>query len=70
MNNRLIKQFTKDRDAAIESMDLDKFKAFYKKYKALGIYRMHLPSDEVIEASMRKMALASRGVSKKNKERS
>lgn len=51
----IMKQWLKERDEAAKSYDVEKFKKFYNKYKALGIYNKTLPSDEVIEISMRKM---------------
>ena len=58
-----LKGYVEDRDAAIiESIKTDSvepFKAFIEKYKALGSYPecFKLPSDEVIEISIRKMSL-------------
>lgn len=57
-NKKLIKQWRKERDEAVLSFDLEKFKAFYRKYQALGVYEKgKMPSDEVMEISMRKMAM-------------
>lgn len=58
-----IEDYVKNRDAAIiESIKTDSvepFKAFIEKYKALNAYPncFKLPSDEVIEISIRKMSL-------------
>lgn len=58
-----LKDYVSDRDAAIiESIRKDSvepFKAFIEKHKALGTYPdcFKLPSDEVIEISIRKMSL-------------
>ena len=49
------KQWLKERDEAAYSFDVDKFKKFYEKWQKRGVYNMPLPSDEVIEISMRKM---------------
>lgn len=35
-SKKLIKQWVKDRDEAVLSFDLEKFKAFYRKYQGLG----------------------------------
>lgn len=43
-----------ERDEAIRSLDVEKFKVFYLKWKARGFYRLELPSDKVIEISLRK----------------
>lgn len=45
----------KERDEAIRSLDVDKFKEFYKKWTERGFYRNGLPADEVVEVSLRKM---------------
>lgn len=55
MNKNLTKQWIKERDEAAKSYDVEKFKAFYRKYSRLGIYNYILPPDEVIEITMRKM---------------
>ncbi len=58
-----IEDYVKDRDAAIiESIRTDSvepFKVFIEKYKALNAYPdcFKLPSDEVMEISIRKMSL-------------
>lgn len=36
-------------------MDVEKFKAFYDKWKAKGVYNINLPSDLVIEITLYKM---------------
>lgn len=55
----LIRQFVKERDEAVKTSirtdDLRVFKMFYAKWKARGFYEIGLPSDEVIEISLRKM---------------
>ena len=45
----------KERDEVIRALDVEKFKEFYVKWQARGLYKMPLPSDEVIELSLRKM---------------
>ena len=59
MNVKEIKDFVKDRDKAVREAcmtgDLEIFKAFYEKYKKRGLYKLPLPSDEVLEISIRKM---------------
>lgn len=55
MNDKQMKQWVKERDEAIKSYDVEKFKAFYRKWQRLGVYRNTLPPDKVIEVSMRKM---------------
>ena len=50
-----LSQWIKERDEAIYTFDVDTFKAFYRKWQKRGIYTEPLPSDEVIEITMRKM---------------
>ena len=57
-DKKLIKQWVKDRDEAVLSFDLDKFKAFYRKYQALGVYKKgKMPCDRVLAIAQRKMVL-------------
>ena len=57
-NKKLIEQWVKDRDEAVLSFDLEKFKAFYRKYQALGVYDKNVtPSDRVFAVAQRKMVL-------------
>lgn len=55
----LLAQFVRERDKAVKTAirtdDLRVFKRFYAKWKARGFYEIGLPSDEVIEISLRKM---------------
>lgn len=56
MNNVYeLSQWRKERDEAIYTFDVDTFKAFYRKWQKRGVYTESLPSDEVIEITMRKM---------------
>ena len=59
MNDKEIKEFVRDRDKAVKEAcrtgNLENFKAFYEKYKKRGLYKLPLPSDEVLEISVRKM---------------
>lgn len=55
----LMAQFIRERDEAVKTAvranDLRVFKRFYGRWMAKGIYQIGLPSDEVIELSLRKM---------------
>lgn len=59
----LFKQYVIDRDnatiEAVETDTLEPFKAFVNKYYELGFYPtcFKLPSDEVLEISVRKMVI-------------
>ena len=56
---KMHEQWLKERDAAVQSFDVETFKKFYKKWTEKGYYENNnLPSDEVIEISMRKMTCA------------
>lgn len=48
----ILREFVKERNEACSSFDLEKFKAFCKKYKG-----GKLPSDDVLEITMRKMVV-------------
>lgn len=48
-----ITQYIKERDEAVKSMDVNKFKDFIKNHSM----RKNIPSDEAIEIAMRKMAV-------------
>ena len=56
--NKEHKQWLKERDEAIYTFDVKKFKAFYRKWVKRGYYEEPLPSDEVLEVAMRKMVCA------------
>ena len=60
MNDKEIKEFVRERDKAVKEAcrtgNLESFKAFFEKYQKLGVYKsLPLPSDEVLEISIRKM---------------
>ena len=66
--NDIMHRWVKERDKVVKTMDIQKFKAFYYKWKRLGIYQMDLPDDNVLEISMRKMILAIKSATEKEKE--
>lgn len=50
-------EWRKDRDEAVASLDLQKFKAFVLKWQGRGAYKVKtLPADNILEISMYKMA--------------
>lgn len=57
-----------ERDQAIKTMDVQKFKKFYYMWKRRGLYSLELPDDDVIEISMRKMILVMKSATEKEKE--
>ena len=62
-DDRLLALYVSDRDEAtiksVETDSLEPFKAFIEKYKLLGAYPtcFELPSDDVLEISVRKMVI-------------
>lgn len=65
----LMQEWILERNVVIRSLDVEKFKAFWKKWSARGFYRNGLPDDEVIEISLYKMlyTLESATEEEKNK---
>ena len=62
MNNEQkakIEVYVKDRDIAVKSMNVDTFKAFMKRYGFFTGTMTPMPTDEVVEITMRKMAVHS-----------
>lgn len=57
-----------ERDSVVKTYDIEKFKNFYNKWRLKGVYRLDLPSDEVIEVSMRKMVYHMASSTKAEKE--
>lgn len=51
-----IKQYNKERDKAVKSLNVAEFRKFYKKWQERGFYQVSLPdNDTVVEVTMRKM---------------
>lgn len=65
-----IKQWTKERNIAVREMDVEKFKAFYQKWRDRGMYDHPLPDDRVIEITMRKMATEIKSIPQSVKDES
>ena len=69
--NELVKEIASwkaERDKAIRSQDVKTFKAFYEKWKAKAYYDVKLPSDYVLEVSLRKMLYNMENATVKEKE--
>ena len=62
-------EWRKERDEAIRSLDLEKFKAFYRKYQKMGLYGLNLPRDEVLEIALRKSLLMMTNATDEEKNR-
>lgn len=55
-SDKQIKAWEKERDEASISCDVKKFRKFYSKWLAIGMYAKELPKDDrVVEIMMRKM---------------
>ena len=67
MSGKQFKRWLRERDAMIEKQDVQEFKRFYQKWSAFGIYDAPMPADNIIEASLRQMALAAKNVSSETK---
>lgn len=70
MNRKLIDQWQKDFHEVVESLDVEKYKEFYRMYQDNVYGGRPMPkSDKVIMASMCKVALALTTISERTKER-
>ena len=70
MDRKLIEQWQKDFHEVVESLDVEKFKTFYRMYQDNVYGGRPMPtSDKVIMASMCKVALALTTISELTKER-
>lgn len=55
-SDETIKEWVQERDKAALSYDVERFREFYKKWQARGMYQIDLPdNDLVVEVTMRKM---------------
>lgn len=59
--DEMIKEYVNDRNAAVKTMNVEAFKAFIRKYMNTGDMPP-MPSDDVLEITMRKMAVHSKGL--------
>lgn len=70
MDRELIEQWQKDFHEVVESLDVEKFKTFYRMYQDNVYGGRPMPtSDKVIMASMCKVALTLTTISERTKER-
>ena len=67
MSEAEFKKWMKERDAVLKSYDLDRFKKFYTKWMRKGLYRLPIPSDEVIAIAMRKAVCVMQSASESEK---
>lgn len=70
MDRKLIDQWQKDFHEVVESLDVEKYKAFYRMYQDNVYGGRPMPkSDKVIMAAMCKVALTLTTISERTKER-
>jgi hypothetical protein len=70
MDRKLIEQWQKDFHEVVESLDVEKYKAFYRMYQDDVYGGRPMPkSDKVIMAAMCKVALTLTTISERTKER-
>ena len=65
MNNKItdgIRDYVNERDNAVRDLDLKKFKEFVKRYTAYAPACYEMPSDQVLEITMHKIAVHSEGL--------
>ena len=53
---KVVSEWIAERDAALGTLDLEKFKEFYLKWNDKGVYQIPLPDDTVAEILMYKCA--------------
>ena len=59
----------KERDEAVISYDVDRFRKFYEKWRKIGMYSVPLPkNDLVVKITMRKMVYHITAFSKEQRE--
>ena len=69
MKDKLIIQWLTERDEVLKTHDVTRFKEFVTKWRGYGFYDdTPFPSDEVLEASMRKMICNIPTMSQKEKK--
>lgn len=55
MTKKLFKEWLRERNEALRSLDVAKFRAFYRKWQRRGFYSELMPKDDkVIEIMLRK----------------
>lgn len=71
IDNKLINQWLEDRNKIVETLDVEKFKKFIKKWQKKGIYdkNIKLTSDKAIKLTLCKMAWFIGSVSAETKKK-
>lgn len=57
MKDIMFEQWKRELREAALSFDVEQYKAFYRKWAALGVYGEDLPQDNIIEIAIRKMVV-------------
>lgn len=69
ISDETTKEWVKERDEAVFSYDVERFRAFYEKWKSRGVYQLDLPENNVvIEVSMRNMVRMMASATAEQKE--
>lgn len=56
MDKKMFKKWKSELDSVLLTHNVEAFKAFYQKWKCLGVYELPMPmSDKIIRASMEKV---------------
>ena len=58
LNEAQFKKWLKERDETMYSFNVEKFKAFYRKWAKKGVYSEPLPGDDIIEIMLRQAVCA------------
>ena len=72
IDKKLLNQWREERNAMIETLDIDEFRKFFKKWQEKGIYtgeNVEILSDVVIKLTLCEMAWGSNGVSEDTKKK-
>ena len=70
MHGSIIERFLRERREAVESFDVEHFKKFVLKWQELGFYEKRpLPSDQVCEITIYKMAVNMEDVSERSQKK-
>lgn len=64
-----IREWRRDRDNAVASLDVERFRAFYQKWTERGYYTAPLPDDvRTVEITLYKMAASLTGIPTSRRE--
>ena len=71
MDRKLINQWREERNAMIETLNVDEFKKFVKKWQKYGLYERYMAflSEEIIKLTLCEMAWGLESVSEDTKKK-